>query len=293
LGPGLCGEPGGVYRIGLVDARVRSAFGLLSTTGRVDAELPLRSAMARLAVEPDYAARSALGARVNEVSAGFDDARRDLLHARDDLEAGLSGIADPVARHEDEKGLDLRPILAAVDGAREASTAAFLAQRARWFPRLLGPDADPRPPSAHLAWIRRLSPLAGTYTRGGVTVEVLARDSTIILRSTARDHQQVLRAWRGDTLIADDGMSFGTKVVRRGKTAREPLNQAANLIYERVWEVEVFHSYRTKPSRSSTGGASPASPRGGRRLQPCWAACGPAPCQRPPWESPCIQRPSP
>jgi len=39
----LACERWGAYRIGLVDARVRSAFGLLSTTGRVDAELPLRA----------------------------------------------------------------------------------------------------------------------------------------------------------------------------------------------------------------------------------------------------------
>ena len=39
----LACERWGAYRIGLVDARIRSAFGLLSTTGQVDAELPLRA----------------------------------------------------------------------------------------------------------------------------------------------------------------------------------------------------------------------------------------------------------
>ena len=39
----LACERWGAYRIGLVDVRIRSAFGLLSTTGQVDAELPLRA----------------------------------------------------------------------------------------------------------------------------------------------------------------------------------------------------------------------------------------------------------
>ena len=34
-----------------------------------------------------------------------------------------------------------------------------------WFERLLGPDRDDVPTSAHVAWIRRLSPLESTYTK--------------------------------------------------------------------------------------------------------------------------------
>jgi len=58
--------------------------------------------------------------------------------------------------------------------------------------------------------------LAGTYgaARGGV--EVVARDSVVLLRAAGADHLQQLRGWRGDTLMADDGMSFGTKVWRSG-----------------------------------------------------------------------------
>ena len=43
LGYELACERWGAYQIGLVDVRVRSAFGLLSTTGQVDATLPLRA----------------------------------------------------------------------------------------------------------------------------------------------------------------------------------------------------------------------------------------------------------
>jgi len=128
-------------------------------------ELPLRSAQARLAVEPVYADRSALGAAVLQVSASFNDERRTLLAARNELETAVTGVADPVARSEAEKGVALRPILDAVDGARVEGTPAFTPQRERWLDRLLGPDREQIPASAHMAWIRRLSPLETTYTR--------------------------------------------------------------------------------------------------------------------------------
>jgi hypothetical protein len=128
-------------------------------------ELPLRTAQARLAVEPAYADRDALGAAALEVSASFNDERRDLLAARNALEADVTGVADPVARNEAEKAVALRPILDAVDAARVASTPAFAPQRERWLDRLLGPEREDQPASAHMAWIRRLSPLEATYTR--------------------------------------------------------------------------------------------------------------------------------
>jgi hypothetical protein len=131
----------------------------------LDAELPLRTATARLAVEPAYADRDELGARVLEGSARLNDRRLELLRAREALEAELSGIADPVARSEAEKGIRLRPVLDAVDAARVESTPAFRALGERWLPRLLGDEREATPSSAHLAWIRRLSPLEETYPR--------------------------------------------------------------------------------------------------------------------------------
>ena len=128
-------------------------------------ELPLRSAQARLAVEPAYARRDALGAAVLEVSAGFNDERRALLADRHELETAVTGISEPVARNEEEKGIPLRPILGAVDRARVESTPAFTPQRERWLDRLLGPEREETPASAHMAWIRRLSPLESTYTK--------------------------------------------------------------------------------------------------------------------------------
>jgi hypothetical protein len=41
--------------------------------------------------------------------------------------------------------------------------------RARWFERLLGPDRDEVPSSAHMAYVRRLSPLDSIYTKERAT----------------------------------------------------------------------------------------------------------------------------
>ena len=128
-------------------------------------ELPLRSAQARLAVEADYGRRDELGRATLAVSAGFNDERRALLADRNELETGVTGVADPVARNEDEKGVRLRPILDAVDTARVESTPAFVSAREHWFGRLLGPEREKTPSNAHAGWIRRLSPLETTYTK--------------------------------------------------------------------------------------------------------------------------------
>ena len=128
-------------------------------------ELPLRSAQARLAVEPGYGDRDTLGRAVLEVSASFNDHRRSLLADRHGLESEITGIAEPVARNEAEKGVPLRPILGAVDRARVEGTPGFTPQRQRWLDRLLGPDREETPASAHMAWIRRLSPLEATYAK--------------------------------------------------------------------------------------------------------------------------------
>ena len=139
---------------------------LLAARVRWDGEaLPLRSAQARLAVEAEYARRDGLGRAALEVSTAFNDERRSLLADRNELEADVTGIADPVARSQEEKGVPLLPILDAVNTARVESTPAFTRTREHWFDRLLGPERESTPSNAHAAWIRRLSPLESTYTR--------------------------------------------------------------------------------------------------------------------------------
>lgn len=58
--------------------------------------------------------------------------------------------------------------------------------------------------------------LAGSYTNDRGRIDVVVRDSTVLLRAAGADHQQQLRAWRGDTLLADDGLSYGTRAWREG-----------------------------------------------------------------------------
>ena len=143
-------------------ARTRLENALLAARVAWDGEqLPIRSAQAGLAVEPDYARRAALGEAVLAVSSGFNDQRRSLAD-RHELESDVTGIHEPVARNEAEKGVLLRPILGQ-STARESSTGFHAPARA-----LARPPARARarrdPTSAHMAWIRRLS-LEATYTK--------------------------------------------------------------------------------------------------------------------------------
>ena len=141
-------------------------------------ELPLRSAQAKLAVLPAYRDRDELGALHNARNATFNEERAELLAAGEALEAELSGIADPVARNEDDKGISLRELERTLDAASRAAESAYRAQRERWFERLLGPERDDVPTSSHMPYMRRLSPLEATYTRERavpVCVETLRR----------------------------------------------------------------------------------------------------------------------
>ncbi len=58
--------------------------------------------------------------------------------------------------------------------------------------------------------------LAGTYRNGSEAMRVEVQDSTVIVAADGRDHRQTMRHWAGDTVIADDGMSFGDKLWRDG-----------------------------------------------------------------------------
>jgi hypothetical protein len=141
-------------------------------------QLPLRSAQAKLAVLPNYRDRDELGTLTNAESARFNDDRRELLAAGDALEAELTGEADTIARNADEKGISLQELERALDEASRSSADAFERLRERWFERLLGPDRDEVPTSNHTSYLRRLSPLAETYTQERavpVCVETLAR----------------------------------------------------------------------------------------------------------------------
>src|SRR6516164_5934521 len=137
-------------------------------------EIPLRTAEARLAVLPSYADREELGEIHSDASAAFNPDRLDLLTAGEELEAELSEIPGAVERNEDEKGISLRGLCEVLNDTSDRLTGAFVSLRDRWFERLLGPERDAVPSRAHMAYMRRLSPLEATYSKDRATEVCLA-----------------------------------------------------------------------------------------------------------------------
>jgi hypothetical protein len=128
-------------------------------------ELPLRSADAKLAILPDYGQREELGELARELDASFNERRRELLVARDDLEGGLAGERDAVARNEANKQISLRELEGVLRRVAEDTVVEYEQLRVRWFDRLLGSEPAEPPTSAQLRWLRRLSPLESTYPK--------------------------------------------------------------------------------------------------------------------------------
>lgn len=127
--------------------------------------MPLRSGQAQLAVVESYADRDSLGSIVAEGSAQHNEQRLSLLEAGEELEAKLTGESDPIARSADLKQIDLFELREAVASASESVGDAYATRRERHLDGLLGVERDAQPASAHVAYIRRLSPLASTYTK--------------------------------------------------------------------------------------------------------------------------------
>jgi hypothetical protein len=128
-------------------------------------ELPLRSAQAKLAVLDSYADREELGERTADTSAGFNDERLDVIREGESQESEISGVEDPIARIEEEKGISLRELERALAQASDASAPAYEKLRERWFERLLGPERGTPPNSYHVSFLRRLTPLESIYTK--------------------------------------------------------------------------------------------------------------------------------
>jgi hypothetical protein len=128
-------------------------------------QLPLRTAQARLAVLPDYGDRDELGRLATDLSATFNDERLDVLRAGEELEAGITGVEDPIARTEEEKGISVHELERALAAASDAASEVYAGLRERWLERLLGPERESVPSSSHVAYLRRLSPLERIYTK--------------------------------------------------------------------------------------------------------------------------------
>ena len=127
--------------------------------------LPLRAAQARLALLDEYGAREELGTLAGDLSATFNDERLELMQAAEALGAELSQEPEPVRRSAERKGIDLHELAAALRRAAEEQKPSFAALRERWLARILGDERDREPASYHVAYIRRLSPLADLYTK--------------------------------------------------------------------------------------------------------------------------------
>ncbi len=142
-------------------------------------KLPLRSALASLAIISDYAGRDELGELYRQRSADFNEQRLALLRAYEELEADLTEQPEAVARNEEEKQISLRELESVLAAASDEIEGAFIALRERWFERLLGPKHELQPSSAHIGYIRRLSPLDSTYTKERATDVCLATLSAL------------------------------------------------------------------------------------------------------------------
>src|SRR6266480_277284 len=110
-------------------------------------EMPLRNAQAQLAVLAAYADREELGELQADASARFNPDRLELLAAGEELSAELSCIADAIERNEEEKGISLHALSAALNAASDDATLSFVALRERWFEKLLGRDREEVPSS--------------------------------------------------------------------------------------------------------------------------------------------------
>jgi hypothetical protein len=126
-------------------------------------KLPLRTAQATLALLDDYAEREELGRVYLDRSASFNDDRLALLTDAEELDAELSEEPDPIRRSEQVKDIGLGELERALATAREEATAAWRPLRERWLDRLLGAGREDEPTSSHVAYLRRLSPLAAAY----------------------------------------------------------------------------------------------------------------------------------
>jgi hypothetical protein len=127
--------------------------------------LPLRSAQAMLAILDSYGERDELGDQAADASARFNDDRQELLAAGEALDAELSGDPDPVGRSEKRKAIDIHALSAALGKAAREQDESFGPLRERWLDRVLGEEHEAEPASYHVSYLRRLSPLADTYTK--------------------------------------------------------------------------------------------------------------------------------
>jgi hypothetical protein len=136
--------------------------------------MPLRNAVAKLAVLDSYEEREELGDIQADATATMNERRLDVARAAETLRAELTGIADPVVRSEDDKGISLRQLADVLSDGSALVEDVFTEMRDRWLDRILGESRAPAPSSYHAAYVRRLSPLQDIYSKDRATDVCLA-----------------------------------------------------------------------------------------------------------------------
>jgi hypothetical protein len=150
--------------------------------------LPIRSAQAQLAVLDDYDAREELGELAGDASAAFNCDRHRLLRQAEALDAELSGDPDPIGRSAARKAIDLHALDEALAEASARQDDSWRELRERWLERVLGPAREPEPASFHVAYLRRMSPLADLYAQDRSVPICLATLEALDFDLAANDH---------------------------------------------------------------------------------------------------------
>ncbi len=115
---------------------------------------------------PTTAAATRSGERCSTVSSGLQRRAPRAPRGRNELETDVTGDRRP---RRAQRGREGRSASADPRRRRHAhgsrAPPAFMPARDHWLDRLLGPEREETPANAHVAWIRRLSPLESTYTK--------------------------------------------------------------------------------------------------------------------------------
>ena len=134
----------------------------------------MRNAQAKLAVLDAYDEREELGEIHADATATMNERRLDVARAAEKMRAELSGIADPVERSEDDKGISLRQLAEVLPDGSALVEDSFMEMRERWLDRILGAERPANPSAYHAAYVRRLSPLRDVYSKERATEVCLA-----------------------------------------------------------------------------------------------------------------------
>ena len=108
-------------------------------------EMPLRNAQAMLAVLDAYNEREELGEIHADATATMNERHLGVAQAAEKMRAELSGIADPVERSEDDKGISLRQLAEVLPDGIPLVEDSFIEMRKRWLDRILGAERPAQP----------------------------------------------------------------------------------------------------------------------------------------------------